>query len=152
MLLGENSFQIQKILQKLFTDKLTSYNLKVYLKIWICEYFGIPQVTEKNVKIDNNKLTAIQDHLLCWNYSPSLEDFSILTWESNDFKLKIMESVLIVRDKPVIYKAEASLPLKLFWYNISGCHLIFYHIIYAHLPHCTYTIVGYSVSSIMLQI
>ena len=61
-----------------------------------------------------------------------------------------MESVLIVRDKPVLYKADASLPLKLFWYNISGCHVIFYHIIYAHLPHCAYAIVVYSVSSIML--
>ena len=65
---------------------------------------------KKKVKIGNNKLTVIQEHLLCCNYSPSFEDFSILTRESNDFKLKIMESRLIARDKPVLNKADSSLP------------------------------------------
>ena len=36
------------------------------------------------------------------NYSPSFEKFSVLTRESNDFKLKIMESPLIARDKPIL--------------------------------------------------
>ena len=53
-------------------------------------------------------------HLLCCNYSPSYEDFSIWTRESNDFKLKIMESLLIARGKPVLSKADSSLPLELF--------------------------------------
>ena len=51
---------------------------------------------------------------LCCNYSPSFNDFSILTREINDFKLKIMESLLIARDKPIINKADSSLPLELF--------------------------------------
>ena len=60
----------------------------------------ISHLTEKKVKIDdNNKLTAIQEYLLrCNYYSPSLEDFSILTWETNDFKLKTMDSLLIASD------------------------------------------------------
>ena len=66
------------------------------------------------VKIDNNKLTATKEHLLCCNYSPSFEDFSILTRESIDFKLKIMESLLTARDKPILKKADFSLPLELF--------------------------------------
>ena len=87
---------------------------KRHFKVRICEHLGISHLTEKKVKIDNNKLTAIQEHLLCCNYSPSFEDFSILTRESNDFKLKIMESLLIACDKPILNKADSSLPLELF--------------------------------------
>ena len=150
--LGSTSFQIRKKLQKLFSDKLTSCNLKIvftspvrvksfftfkdklpkmllsglvyqykcggcnatyhgktkrHFKVRICEHLGISHLTEKKVKIDNNKLTAIQEHLLCCNYSPSFEDFSILTRESNDSKLKIMESLLIARDKPILDKADS---------------------------------------------
>ena len=71
-------------------------------------------LTEKKVKVDNNKLIAIQEHLVCCNYSLSFEDFSILTREINDFKLKIMESLLIARDKPILNKTDSSLPLELF--------------------------------------
>ena len=88
---------------------------KRHFKVRICENLGILHPTGKKVKIDNNKLTAIQEHLLCCcNYCPSFEDFSILTRESNDFKLKIMESLLIARDKPILNKADSSLPLELF--------------------------------------
>ena len=59
------------------------------------------------MEIDNIKVTAIQEHLLCFNDSPSFEDFSILTRESNDFKRKIMESPLIARDMPVLNKADS---------------------------------------------
>ena len=155
--LGSTSFQIRKKLQKLFSYKLTSCNLKIvftspvrvksffsfkdklpkmllselvyqymcggcnatyygktkrHFKVRICEHLDISHPTEKTV--DNNKLTAIQEHLLCCNYCPSFEDFSILTRESNDFKLKIMESLLIACDKPILNKADSSLPLELF--------------------------------------
>ena len=83
---------------------------KRHFKLRICEHLGISQLTDEMVKIDNNKLTTIQEHVFCCNYSPSFEDFSILTRESNDFKLKIMESRLIARDKPVLNKADSSLP------------------------------------------
>ena len=86
---------------------------KRHFKVRICEHLGISHLTEKKVKIDNNKLTAIQEHLLCCNYCPSFEDFSILTRESSDFKLRIIESLLIARDKPILNKADSSLPLKL---------------------------------------
>ena len=87
---------------------------KRHFKVRICEHLGISHLTEKKVKIDNNKLTAIQKHLLCCNYCPSFEDFSILTRESNDFKLRIMESLLIARDKPILNKKNSSLLLELF--------------------------------------
>ena len=98
----------------------------------ICEHLGISHLTGKTLKIDNNNnnnQTAIQEHLLCCNYSPSFEDFSILTKDSYDFKLNIKESLLIVRDKLFLNKAYSSLLLELFQYNISGYHMMFYHII-----------------------
>ena len=87
---------------------------KHHSKVRICEHLGISPLTGKKVKIDNKDLMNIPKHLLCCNYSPSFEDFSILTRESNDFKLKIMESLLIARDKPILNKADSSLPLELF--------------------------------------
>ena len=48
------------------------------------------------------------------NYSPSFQDFYILTRESNDFKLNMMVSLLFAHDKPVLSKAGSSLPLEIF--------------------------------------
>ena len=157
--LGSTSSQTRKKVQKLFSDKLTSCNLKIvftspvrvesfftfkdrlpkmlpsglvyqykcggcnatyygkikrHFKVRICEHLSISHLTEKKVKIDNNKLTAIQEHLLCCNCSPFFEDFSILIRESNGFKLKIMESLLIARDKPILNNSDSSLHLELF--------------------------------------
>ena len=89
------------------------------IKVRICEH----------LEIENNKLMAIQEHLLSCNYSPHFEDFSILTREINDLQLKIMESQLIAHDKPILNKKDFSFLLELFSYNISGCHMMFYHII-----------------------
>ena len=86
---------------------------KCHFKFRICENLGISHLTGKKEKIEN-KLTVIQEHLLCCKYSPSFEDFSILTRQGNDFKLKIMESLLIACDKPALNKADSSLPLQLF--------------------------------------
>ena len=103
---------------------------KCHFKVRICEYLAFHislwRLTTK-VKIDSKKLRAIQERHLYCNYSPSFEGFSILTRESNHFTLKLMESLLIARDKPALNKADSSLPFELFWYNISGYNMIFYH-------------------------
>ena len=36
---------------------------KRHFKVRICEHLGILHLIERKVKIDNNKLTAIQEHL-----------------------------------------------------------------------------------------
>ena len=59
---------------------------KSCLKVRICEHLGISYLSEKKVKIDNNKLTTIQEHYLYCNYSPSFEAFSILTMKAVAFK------------------------------------------------------------------
>ena len=87
---------------------------KRHFKFRICGHLDISHLIEKKVKIEYSKLIAIQEHLVCCNYSLSFEDFSILVREINDFKLKIMESLLIERDKPILNKTDSSLPLELF--------------------------------------
>ena len=58
--------------------KATYYGkTKRHFKLRICEPSGISHLTGKKEKIDNNKLMAIQEHLLFCNYSPSFEDLSI---------------------------------------------------------------------------
>ena len=83
-------------------------------RYFICEHLGISHLTIKKVKTNKNQLTTIQLHLLCCNYSLSFEDFSILTIESNDFKLKTTGSLLTERDKPMHNQVDTSIPLDLF--------------------------------------
>ena len=110
---------------------------KHHFNVPICN-FGISHLTGKKVKLDNNKLMGIQEHLLCCNYSPFFEDISILVRENNDFKLKILDSLLIARDKPVLKKADSSLLLELFCLH-HGYHLMFYHVIWSlSIPLCVY--------------
>lgn len=68
---------------------------KHHFEVQICKLLGVPP---GKMKIGNNELMVIQEHLLCCNCS-SFFDISILTIESNCFKLKIMEILLIVRAK-----------------------------------------------------
>ena len=46
-------------------------------------------------------------------YKPDFEDFSILATNNNDFKVTLMESLLINRDHPPLNKNKQSLPLEL---------------------------------------
>ena len=85
---------------------------KHHFKVQIFKRLGISRL--KKVNIESNNLTAIREQLLCCNYSTSFEDFSILTRKSNDIKVKIMDSLLIARDRLILNKAASSLPLKLF--------------------------------------
>ena len=80
------------------------------------------------------------------------EDFSILTRESNDFKLKIMERLLIAHDKPVLNKVDSSLSLELFWYNISVYHMVFYHIMLIYHIMPIYPIVHIQLSFVQFTI
>ena len=93
---------------------------KRQLKVPVLEHLGILPLTGKKVKIENNKVTAIQEYLLYCNYSSSYDNFSIFTRWNNNFRLKIMESILIAQDKPVLNKADSSLSLELICYFLVG--------------------------------
>ena len=85
-------------------------------------------------RIDSNPRMSFMLHLLS-----ILRKLFILTRKSNDFKLKIKESLLIARDKPVLNKGASSLLLGFFKYNISGYHMMFYHIIWCQfILFCVY--------------
>ena len=73
---------------------------------------GISNLTEKRVK--NVKQSAVSDHLLQCDCSINFDDFDILASETNNFRLLIKESLLIMPDKPVLNRATTSFPLKLF--------------------------------------
>ena len=76
------------------------------------EHMGTSNLTEKLVK--NVKQSAVSDHLLQCDCSINFDDFDILASESNNFRLLIKESLLIMRDKPVLNRTTKSFPLKLF--------------------------------------
>ena len=85
---------------------------KRHFKVRICEHLGISVLTGKRVKGDDD--SAIKEHLLFCNHTPDFEDFSILASNNNDFKVTLMESLLINRDHPPLNKNKQSLPLELF--------------------------------------
>ena len=65
---------------------------KCHFNFQICEHLAISYFIGKKVTIDNLKLMAIEEHILCRNYRPFSEDFTILTRKSNDFELEIMRA------------------------------------------------------------
>ena len=85
---------------------------KRHFKIRMCEHLGVCALTGKRVKGDND--SAIKEHHLFCNYSSGFDDFSILASNNNDFKVTLMESLLINRDHPPLNKNRHSLPLELF--------------------------------------
>ena len=84
---------------------------KRHFKVRMCEHLGISALTGKRVKGDDD--SAIKEHLLFCNHKPDFEDFSILATNNNDFKVTLMESLLINRDHPSLNKNKQSLPLEL---------------------------------------
>ena len=60
------------------------------------------------------KKSAIIDHILLEGHNATYDDFSILTTESNEFKLHLKESLLIKRDKPELNRNCYTHPLELF--------------------------------------
>ena len=82
-----------------------------YLNVRIGEHIGISLLTKKKVK---PKGSAVCDHLLLCNHSPSFENFSVLTKENKKFLLQLKESLLIMRDKPPLNRNIRSAPLYLF--------------------------------------
>ena len=85
---------------------------KHQFKVRMCEHLGISVLTGKRVKGDDD--SAINEHLLFCNHPPDFENFSILATNINDFKVTLMESLLINRDHPPLNKNTQSLHLELF--------------------------------------
>ena len=68
----------------------------------IGEHSGISPLTRKRV---DPKGSAVSDHLVLWNHSPSFDMFSALIKENNKILLKLKESLLIMKDKASLNKS-----------------------------------------------
>ena len=78
----------------------------------MCERLGVSALTGKRLKGDND--SAIKKYHLFCNHSSGFDDFSILASNNNDFKVTLMESLLINRDYPALNKNRPSQPLEIF--------------------------------------
>ena len=83
-----------------------------HLNVRSGEHLHLSALTGK--RVNNNTKSAVKDHCLFFNRVGSFEDFSILTYESNPFKLLIEEALLVSRDKRLLNKQVKSIPLQLF--------------------------------------
>ena len=82
-----------------------------HFKVRVGEHSSISPLMNKRSK--SKKLTAVKDHMLICDQPVSCDDFKVLASSNSLFHLKIRESLLILRDQPVLNKNEASLPLHL---------------------------------------
>ena len=82
-----------------------------HLNVRIGEHIRISPLTKKKVK---PKGSAVSDHLLLCNHSPSYKNFSLLTKENKKFLLELKESLQIMRDKPSLKRNIRSTLLYLF--------------------------------------
>ena len=69
-----------------------------------------------NISKMSSKSSAVRDHVLICNNIVSFEDFSVLANGTNEFRIKLQESLLIHRDGPQLNKTSESPPLMLFSY------------------------------------
>ena len=82
-----------------------------------CRYPVSKRQNKLERKLERKKVkpkgSAVSDHLLLCNHSPSFKNFSVLTKENKKFLLELKESLLIMRDKP-LNRNIRSAPLYLF--------------------------------------
>ena len=81
------------------------------------EHMGVSARTGKNIKSTKN--SAVCYHMLVCNNTVSFEDFSVLIIGTNDFRIKLQESLLIHCDGPQLNKTSESARLMLFSYVVS---------------------------------
>ena len=79
-----------------------------HLKVRSGEHLSLSALTGK--RVNNEKKSAVKDHILLNDHVCSFEDFSILAYESNTFKLLIKESLLVSRAKPLLNEQVKSIP------------------------------------------
>ena len=85
---------------------------KRHFEVRVSEHMGVYARTGKNIKSTKN--SAVRDHMLVCNNIVSFEDFSVLANGTNDFRIKLQESLLIHRDGPQLNKTSESAPMMLF--------------------------------------
>ena len=77
------------------------------------EHLGVSVLTNNKLKFNKNNATAVRAHIHLDDAS-SLQDIKIIGSASNDYHLKIKESLLIHKFKPTLNTQGDSIPLLLF--------------------------------------
>ena len=111
---------IHKELRSHFVYKFMSSNCNItyygetepHLNVRSGEHLSLSALTGK--RVNNNKKLAVKDHCLFFDHVGSFEDLSILTYESNSFKLLIKEALLVSKDNPLLNRQVKSILLQLF--------------------------------------
>ena len=85
---------------------------KRHFKARVSEHMGVSASTSKN--INSTKNFVVRDHMLVCNNIVSFEDFSVLANGTNDFRIKLQESLLTHRDGPQLNKTSELASLMLF--------------------------------------
>ena len=75
---------------------------KRHFKVHVSEHMGVSARTSRNIKSTKN--FAAHDHMLLCNNIVSFEDFSVLANGTNEFRIKLQESLLIHIDWPQLNK------------------------------------------------
>ena len=78
------------------------------------EHLGLSVLTNNKLKYNKNSATAVRTHIHDCDHASSLDDFKIIGSASNDYHLKIKESLLIHKFKPTLNTQGDSIPLMLF--------------------------------------
>ena len=76
------------------------------------EHLGIIPLAGKKVK--SQKESAVFDHIFHTGHNPNFDDFKTLVKESDEFRLLLRESLLMLRDDPPLNRYVKSTPMELF--------------------------------------
>ena len=76
------------------------------------EHLRMSTLPGKRVKGDDD--STIKEQYLLYNHLPDFEDFSILTRNNSNFKITLMESLLINKDHPLLNEKKQSFSLEIF--------------------------------------
>ena len=111
--LGAFSLNLRKQLYKSVTKSLSQCNLKVIFqsKVRAGEHISTSPLTGK--RVNNNKKSSVKTHCLLSGHVCSFEGFTVLNYESHNFKRLIKESLLVTKDKSLLNKQVKSLRLEL---------------------------------------
>ena len=87
--------------------------IKRHFRVHVFEHMEVSALTGKNIKSTKN--SSVCDHMSVCNNIMPFEDFSVLANGTNDFSLKLQESLLIHRDESQLNKTYESDHLMLFF-------------------------------------
>ena len=85
-----------------------------HYQVRFSEHLGISKVTNLPLKYNKKSSTAIRDHTHLSGHNSTKDCFKIIGSATNDYHLKIKESLNILRENPLLNKTVKSFPLHLF--------------------------------------